>query len=110
MKLIQALLTESTYSKIKAAFTAAGATYVGAGSEGVVYNAAHLFGFFSVFNPDVIKDVKLYKGGIPARFGGRLSSVLDIYQKEGNSNIVYVYISKRLIGEYRCWNNRCYAK
>jgi len=54
--------------------------------EAIVFNSSHLFGFFSVFNPDVIKDVKLYKGGIPARFGGRLSSVLDIYQKEGNSN------------------------
>lgn len=53
--------------------------------EATVFNSSHLFGFFSVFNPDVIKDVKLYKGGIPARFGGRLSSVLDIYQKEGNS-------------------------
>jgi len=53
--------------------------------EAIVFNSSHLFGFFSVFNPDVIKDVKLYKGGIPARFGGRLSSVLDIYQKEGNS-------------------------
>ena len=53
--------------------------------EAIVYNSSHLFGFFSVFNPDVIKDVKLYKGGIPARYGGRLSSVLDIYQKEGNS-------------------------
>lgn len=53
--------------------------------EAIVFNSSHLFGFFSVFNPDVIKDVKLYKGGIPAKFGGRLSSVLDIYQKEGNS-------------------------
>jgi hypothetical protein len=53
--------------------------------EAIVFNSSHLLGFFSVFNPDVIKDVKLYKGGIPARFGGRLSSVLDIYQKEGNS-------------------------
>ena len=53
--------------------------------EAIVFNSSHLFGFFSVFNPDVVKDVKLYKGGIPARFGGRLSSVLDIYQKEGNS-------------------------
>ena len=54
--------------------------------EAVVFNSSHLFGFFSVFNPDVIKDVKLYKGGIPSKYGGRLSSVLDIYQKEGNSN------------------------
>jgi hypothetical protein len=53
--------------------------------EAIVFNSSHLFGFFSVFNPDVIKNVKLYKGGIPAKYGGRLSSVLDIYQKEGNS-------------------------
>lgn len=49
-----------------------------------VYNANHLFGFFSVFNPDAIKDVKLIKGGFPARYGGRLSSVLEINMKEGN--------------------------
>lgn len=49
-----------------------------------VYNASHLFGFFSVFNPDAVKTVKLYKGGFPARFGGRLSSVVDIRMKEGN--------------------------
>ncbi|WP_435413618.1 TonB-dependent receptor [Psychroserpens mesophilus] len=54
--------------------------------EAIVYNSSHLFGFFSVFNPDAIKDLRLYKGGIPARYGGRVSSVLDIYQKEGNSN------------------------
>lgn len=54
--------------------------------EAAVYNSSHVFGFFSVFNPDAIKDLKLYKGGIPARFGGRASSVLDIYQKDGNSN------------------------
>lgn len=53
--------------------------------EATIYNSSHLFGFFSVFNPDAIKDIKLYKGGIPARYGGRVSSVLDIYQKEGNS-------------------------
>ena len=53
--------------------------------EAIVFNSSHLFGFFSVFNPDAIKDVKLYKGGIPAKYGGRISSVLDIYQKEGNS-------------------------
>jgi len=50
-----------------------------------VYNASHLFGFFSVFNADAIKDVKLIKGGFPARYGGRLSSVLDITMKEGNN-------------------------
>lgn len=53
--------------------------------EATIYNSSHLFGFFSVFNTDAIKDLKLYKGGIPARFGGRVASVLDIYQKEGNS-------------------------
>ncbi|UII79221.1 TonB-dependent receptor [Flagellimonas sp. CMM7] len=53
--------------------------------EATVYNSSHLFGFFSVFNPDAIKDVKLFKGGIPARYGGRVSSVLEIFQKEGNS-------------------------
>ena len=49
-----------------------------------VYNVSHLFGFFSVFNPNAVKNVTLYKGGFPARFGGRLSSVLDIRMKEGN--------------------------
>ncbi len=53
--------------------------------EATIFNSSHLFGFFSVFNPDAIKDIKLYKGGIPAKYGGRVSSVLDIYQKEGNS-------------------------
>ncbi len=51
-----------------------------------VYNVSHLFGFFSVFNADAIKDVKLIKGGYPARYGGRLSSVLEINMKEGNLN------------------------
>jgi hypothetical protein len=50
-----------------------------------VYNASHLFGFQSVFDPSAIKDVKLYKGGFPARYGGRLSSVVDITMKEGNN-------------------------
>ncbi len=52
--------------------------------EAIVYNASHLFGFFSVFNSDAIKGVELYKGGFPAQFGGRLSSVVDITLKEGN--------------------------
>ncbi len=50
-----------------------------------VYNSSHVMGFFSVFNPDAVKDVKLYKGGIPALYGGRISSILDIKMKEGNS-------------------------
>ena len=49
-----------------------------------VYNASHLFGFMSVFNPDAMKSVQLYKGGFPARYGERLSSVVDIRMKEGN--------------------------
>ncbi len=53
--------------------------------EAIIYNTSHMFGFFSVFNADAIKDLKLYKGGIPARFGGRVSSVLDVRQKDGNS-------------------------
>jgi hypothetical protein len=72
--------------------------------EAVVYNTSHLFGFFSVFNADVIKDLKLYKGGIPANFGGRISSVLDIYQKEGNNQEFHVnggigLVSSRLLVE-----------
>lgn len=53
--------------------------------EAPVYNSSHLFGFFSVFNPDAVKDVKLLKGGIPSQYGGRVSSILDIRMKEGNS-------------------------
>lgn len=53
--------------------------------EAVVYNAAHLLGFFSVFNSDAVKTVDLHKGGMPAQYGGRLASVLDISMKEGNN-------------------------
>lgn len=53
--------------------------------EAPVYNASHLLGFFSVFNSDAIKDLSIYKGHIPAEYGGRASSVLDIIMKEGNS-------------------------
>jgi len=53
--------------------------------EAIIYNTSHLFGFFSVFNADAIKDIKLYKGLIPANFGGRSSSVLDVRQKDGNN-------------------------
>ena len=54
--------------------------------EAIIFNSSHLFGFFSVFNPEAIKDIRLFKGGIPALYGGRASSVLNIYQKEGNKN------------------------
>lgn len=72
--------------------------------EATIFNSSHLFGFFSVFNSDAIKDLKLYKGGIPARFGGRVASVLDIYQKEGNSNDFHMtggigLISSRILAE-----------
>lgn len=50
-----------------------------------VYNSSHLFGFFSIFNPDAVKDVKLIKGGIPAQYGGRGASILDVRMKEGNA-------------------------
>ncbi len=53
--------------------------------EAPVYNSSHLFGFFSVFNPDAVQDVKLYKGAIPAQYGGRISSLLDVRMKEGNN-------------------------
>ncbi|HEX8548439.1 MAG TPA: TonB-dependent receptor, partial [Cytophagaceae bacterium] len=53
--------------------------------EAPVYNSSHLFGFFSVFNPDAVKDVRLIKGGIPSQYGGRLSSILDVRLKEGNN-------------------------
>ncbi|MCK0115204.1 TonB-dependent receptor [Gelidibacter sp. F63206] len=72
--------------------------------EATIFNSSHLFGLFSVFNPDAIKDLKLYKGGIPAKYGGRVSSVLDIYQKEGNSNKFHMnggigIVSSRLLAE-----------
>ncbi|WP_070786687.1 TonB-dependent receptor [Flavobacterium crassostreae] len=72
--------------------------------EATIFNSSHVFGFFSVFNPDAIKDLRLYKGGIPANFGGRASSVLDIYQKDGNSNSFHAnggigLISSRLLLE-----------
>src|SRR6202012_2649306 len=53
--------------------------------EATVYNASHFFGFFSTFNSDAIKDVSLYKGGMPAEYGGRLSSVLDVKMLDGNN-------------------------
>ena len=72
--------------------------------EAIIYNTSHFFGFFSVFNNDAIKDVKLYKGNIPAKFGGRVSSVLDVHQKDGNSKAFALsggvgLISSRLTAE-----------
>ncbi|PXY38954.1 hypothetical protein DMB65_20050 [Flavobacterium cheongpyeongense] len=72
--------------------------------EATIFNSSHVFGFFSVFNPDVIKNLKLYKGGIPARYGGRVSSVLDVDQKDGNSKEFHVkggvgLVSSRILAE-----------
>jgi hypothetical protein len=53
-------------------------------NDGTIYNPSHFFGFFSAFNPDIVKDVQLYKSTIPERFGGRLSSVLEVTNREGN--------------------------
>lgn len=52
--------------------------------DAVIYNASHLFGFFSTFNTDILQNINLYKGGFPARYGGRLSSIIDINSKKGN--------------------------
>ncbi|MFK7756232.1 MAG: TonB-dependent receptor [Flavobacteriales bacterium] len=97
---IPALLGEADV--IRAVQTMPGVTTVGEGASGFnvrgggidenlilideapVYNSSHLFGFFSVFNPDAVKNVKLIKGGIPAEYGGRLSSILDVRMKDGN--------------------------
>lgn len=65
--------------------------------DAVVYNTGHLFGFFSIFNSDAIKNVTLIKGGMPAQYGGRLSSVVDVAMKEGNSNKTQVDIGIGLI-------------
>ncbi|HUC82699.1 MAG TPA: TonB-dependent receptor [Flavisolibacter sp.] len=54
--------------------------------DAVVYNTGHLFGFFSIFNSDAIKNTSLIKGGMPAQYGGRISSVLDVQMKDGNAN------------------------
>lgn len=79
--------------------------------EATIYNTSHLFGFFSVFNTDAIKDIKLFKGGIPSRFGGRVASVLEIYQKDGNSSDFHMnggigIISSRLLAEGPIIKNR----
>ena len=62
-----------------------------------VYNVNHMMGFFSVFNPDALKNVTLYKGSFPAHFGGRLSSVVDIRMKEGDMQKYHGYVSVGLL-------------
>lgn len=65
--------------------------------EATVYNASHLFGFFSIFNGNAIKDMTLYKGGFPARYGGRLSSVIDVQMREGNKQETHAEASLGLV-------------
>ncbi|WP_152287935.1 TonB-dependent receptor [Flavicella marina] len=72
--------------------------------EATLYSSSHLFGFFSIFNADAVKDIKLYKGGIPAKYGGRVASVLDVHQKNGNKQEHHFtgglgLISSRLMAE-----------
>lgn len=55
-----------------------------------IYSSSHLFGFFSVFNPDAVKDLKLYKGGMPAKYGERVSSVLDVHQRSGSFDSLHI--------------------
>lgn len=76
-----------------------------------IYNASHLFGFFSTFNADAIKNVELIKGGFPARYGGRLSSVIDISMKEGNMRKYNVegsigLVASKLLIEGPIWKDR----
>lgn len=79
--------------------------------EAIIYNTSHLLGFVSVFNADAIKDIKLYKGSIPAQFGGRTSSVLDVRQKDGNNKDFHLsgglgVISSRLTAEGPLFNDK----
>jgi len=79
--------------------------------EATVYNPGHLFGFFSVFNPDVIKEMTLYKGGFPANYGGRLSSVTDIRMIDGNKNEFHGeggigLLSSRLTLQFPLWKDK----
>ncbi len=79
--------------------------------EATVYNPGHLFGFFSVFNPDVIKEMTIYKGGFPANYGGRLSSITDIRIKEGNKKQIegeggIGMLSSRLTLQVPLWKDK----
>lgn len=80
--------------------------------EAPVYNANHLFGFFSIFNGDALKSVELIKGGFPARYGGRLSSVIDLQMKDGNKEKIHGeagigLIASRLTLEGPIIKNKC---
>jgi len=104
IKQVPAILGETDLLRV--VLTLPGVTSVGEGSTGfnvrggsadqnlillndaTIYNPSHLFGFFSAFNADVIKGVELYKSGIPAKYGGRLSSVLDVTSRDGNTKAI----------------------
>ncbi len=79
--------------------------------EATVYNPGHLFGFFSVFNPDVIKDITIYKGGFPSNYSGRLSSITDIRTIDGDKNKLKInggigMLSSRLMIEGPLWKDK----
>jgi len=64
-----------------------------------IYNPSHFFGFFSAFDPDIVKDVELYKSSIPEKYGGRLASVLEVNDREGNKKKLYRYCWHRLVNQ-----------
>ena len=113
IKMVPALMGENDVIKalqllpgVKAGTEGSAGMYVRGGGpdenllllDGVpVYNVNHMFGFFSVFNADAIKDVTLYKGSFPARFGGRLSSVVDIRMNDGNNKQIHGNVTVGLI-------------
>ena len=76
--------------------------------EGIICNSAHLLGLYSVVNPDAVKDIKIYRGGIPVRYGGRLSSVLDIRQREGNYKEFCLKRCAAATGRLRYFNSRLF--
>ncbi len=80
-------------------------------NDGTIFNPTHLFGFFSAFNPDIVSDMELYKSTIPTRFGGRISSVLDIHSREGNKkkfagSASLGLLTSRLTVEGPIWKDR----
>ena len=80
-------------------------------NDGTIFNPTHLFGLFSAFNPDIVRDMELYKSSIPARFGGRISSVLDIHSREGNKkefqgSASLGLLTSRLTVEGPIWQDR----
>ncbi len=80
-------------------------------NDGTIFNPTHLFGLFSAFNPDIVRDMELYKSSIPTRFGGRISSVLDIHSREGNKkrfagSASIGLLTSRLTVEGPIWKDR----